>query len=255
MAACGSLPGLQRCFSGPGSIRADRHDRQSVAGPTSMREPCLPIELRCRAPQQDGRLRAKFGNLTNVIESVFACAQLPRERETARVSLHPNYLAGAAAFMTVAIAGPIKAQGLDGFEGARWGMSMQQVQSAFSGRLVPFTPPGDDASPKFGFPRYDAEGCNFDVDFKFENERLVRVDLVLISDSMEAAECPTKMAASLTAKYGVPVVDEPSTEMYSQNHKRVWIEGVTKISEFSFFFPSLTRTILNITYTPAQISG
>ena len=184
-----------------------------------MREPCLPIELRCRAPQQDGRLRAKFGNLTNVIESVFACAQLPRERETARVSLHPNYLAGAAAFMTVAIAGPIKAQGLDGFEGARWGMSMQQVQSAFSGRLVPFTPPGDDASPKFGFPRYDAEGCNFDVDFKFENERLVRVDLVLISDFMEAAECPTKMAASLTAKYGVPVVDEPSTEMYSQNHK------------------------------------
>jgi hypothetical protein len=64
-----------------------------------MREPCLPIELRCRAPQQDGRLRAKFANLTNVIESVFACAQLPRERETARVSLHPNYLAGAAAFI------------------------------------------------------------------------------------------------------------------------------------------------------------
>ena len=84
---------------------------------------------------------------------------------------------------------------------------------------------------------------------------MVRVDLVLISDSMEAAECPTKMAASLTAKYGVPVVDEPSTEMYSQNHKRVWIEGVTKISEFSFFFSSLTRTILNITYTPTHISG
>ena len=169
--------------------------------------------------------------------------------------IHPKYLAGAVAFITIAISDPTKAQRLDGFEGARWGMSMQQVQSAFSGRLVPFTPPGDDASSKFGFPRYDAEGCNFDVDFKFENERLVRVDLVLISDSMEAAECPTKMAASLTVKHGVPVVDEPSTEMYSQNHKRVWIEGVTKISEFSFFFPALTRTILNITYTPAQISG
>ena len=60
--------------------------------------------------------------------------------------IYPKYLAGAVAFITVAISDPTKAQWLDGFEGARWGMSMQQVQSAFSGRLVPFTPPGDDAS-------------------------------------------------------------------------------------------------------------
>jgi hypothetical protein len=71
------------------------------------------------------------------------------------VLIYPKYLAGAAAFMTVAILGPIKAQPLDGFEGARWGMSMQQIQSAFGDRLVPFTPPGDDASAKFGFPHYD----------------------------------------------------------------------------------------------------
>ena len=119
----------------------------------------------------------------------------------------PKYLAGAVAIMTVAISGPTKAQRLDGFESARWGMSMQQVQSAFGGRLVPFTPPGDDASsPKFGFPHYDVDGCNFEVDFKFENERLVRVDLVLISDSMDAAECPTKIAENLTAKHGLQLL-------------------------------------------------
>src|SRR3954464_8474500 len=158
--------------------------------------------------------------------------------------IHSEYLAGVIALMTVAISGLAKAQHLDIFEGARWGMSMQQVQSAFGGRLVPFTPPGGDASPKFGFPHYDVDGCNFDVDFKFENERLARIDLVLISDSIDAAECPTKMAEILTSKYGVPVIDEPSREMYSQNHKRVWIDGETKISELSFFFPNLTRTIL-----------
>ena len=70
--------------------------------------------------------------------------------------IHPKYIAGAVAFMTLAVSGPTWAQPLDGFESARWGMSMQQVQSAFSGRLVSFTPPGDDASsPKFGFPHYD----------------------------------------------------------------------------------------------------
>jgi hypothetical protein len=160
------------------------------------------------------------------------------------VLIYPKYLAGAAAFMTVAISGPIKAQPLDGFEGARWGMSMQQVQSAFGDRLVPFTPPGDDASAKFGFPHCDVDGCNFYVDFKFENEHLARVDLVLISDAMEAAGCPTKIAEILTAKYGVPVTDESSKGMYSQDHERVWIYGATKISEFSFFFPTLNRTIL-----------
>ena len=56
---------------------------------------------------------------------------------------------------------------------------------------------------------------------------------------MDAAECPAKIAEILTAKYGGPVIDEPSREMYSQNHKRVWIDGETKISEFSFFFPIL----------------
>ena len=83
----------------------------------------------------------------------------------------------------------------------------------------------------------------------------MRVDLVLISDSMDAAECPTKIAENLTAKYGAPVIDEPSREMYSYNQKRVWISGKTKISQFSFFFVALNRTILNITYTPAYIPG
>src|SRR3954454_21170914 len=69
--------------------------------------------------------------------------------------IHSEYLAGAVALVTIAISGLAKAQHLDIFEGARWGMSMQQVQSAFGGRLVPFTPPGGDASPKFGFPHYD----------------------------------------------------------------------------------------------------
>ena len=170
--------------------------------------------------------------------------------------IHPKYIAGAVAFMTLAVSGPTWAQPLEGFEGARWGMSMQQVQSAFSGRLVPFTPPGDDASsPKFGFPHYDVDGCNFEIDFKFENEHLVRIDLVLISDSMDVAECPTKIAENLTAKYGAPVIDEPSREMYSHNQKRVWISGKTKISQFSFFFVALNRTILNITYTPEYIPG
>src|SRR3954452_7733396 len=69
--------------------------------------------------------------------------------------IHSEYLAGAVALVTIAISGLAKAQHLDIFEGARWGMSMQQIQSAFGGRLVPFTPPGGDVSPKFGFPYYD----------------------------------------------------------------------------------------------------
>ena len=136
-----------------------------------MREPCLPIELRCHAPQQDGRLRAKFDNLTNVIESLFACAQLPRERETARVSLHPKYIAGAAVFMTVAISGPTKAQRLMDSKGLAGDVNATGPVGIWW-PLIPFTPPGDDASSsKFGFPHYDLDGCNFDVDFKFENER------------------------------------------------------------------------------------
>ena len=169
--------------------------------------------------------------------------------------IHSKCLAGAVAFMTVAISSPTEAHPLDRFEGPHWGMSMEQVQSAFGGRLVPFTPPGDSTSSKFGFPHYDVDDCNFFVDFKFENERLARIDLVLISDSMDAAGCPTKIAEILTARYGVPVIDEPSKGMYSQDHERVWIDGTTKISEFSFFFPTFNRTILNLVYTPAWIPG
>ena len=159
--------------------------------------------------------------------------------------IHPKYIAGAVAFMTLAVSGLTWAQPHDGFEGARWGMSMQQVQSAFSGRLVSFTPPGDDASsPKFGFPHYDVDGCNFEVDFKFENEHLVRVDLVLISDSMDAAECPTKIAENLTTKYGAPVIDEPSREMYSPRIPPIDWAGRTEgrgnagQTANSFFHPS-----------------
>jgi len=177
-------------------------------------------------------------------------------QRTPCVLINSKCLAGAATLMAVAISGPTEAQPPDGFEGARWGMSMQQVQSAFGGRLVPFTPPGGDASlAKFGFPDYDIDGCKLDLDFKFENERLVRIDLVLISDSLEVAECPTKTAESLTAKYGSPVIDQPSNEMHSQSHERVWMKGETKISQYSFFFPALNRTILNIVYTPAWSPG
>ena len=78
--------------------------------------------------------------------------------------------------MAVAISGPTEAQPPEGFQGARWGMSIQQVQSAFGGHLIPFTPPGGDASlAKFGIPDYDIDGCKLDLDFKFENERLVRM--------------------------------------------------------------------------------
>ena len=87
-------------------------------------------------------------------------------------------------------------------------------------------------------------GCNFEVDFKFENEHLVRVDLVLISDSMDAAECPTKIAENLTTKYGAPVIDEPSREMYSPRIPPIDWAGRTEgrgnagQTANSFFHPS-----------------
>ena len=161
-------------------------------------------------------------------------------RRTPCVLINSKCLAGAATFMAIAISGPIEAQPPDGFEGAHWGMSIQQIQSVFGGRLIPFTPPGGDASSaKFGFPDYDIDGCKLDIDFKFENEHLARVDLVLISTLPEVAEYPTKIAESLTAKYGSPAVGEPSNEMHSQGHERVWMAGETKISQYSFFFQLL----------------
>lgn len=139
---------------------------------------------------------------------------------------------------------------LDGFYGSKWGMTEQAVQTLYRGAVVPYTTQGVDGTqfPHVGFPRYEVDGCDFYVDFKFDGGRLSRVEMGL--NGFDQIACPTKVSDALAGKYGSSRLDEPSRGVYSQDRRQVWFAGATKITTFSTFFPALNRTMMSIRYEP-----
>jgi len=141
---------------------------------------------------------------------------------------------------------------LDGFQGAKWGMSEDAVQRAFGGTLSRWTSKSDNGLQSFqhfGIQNYDIGGCTFYVDFGFSSGKLDTVDLGL-NDKRQLG-CGTKIAEMLTAKYGTPTLTEPMKIPYSTGHKRVWFVGKTKITQFDSFFPALGTAVMGLQYSPA----
>ncbi|HVT29841.1 MAG TPA: hypothetical protein VHE81_17620 [Lacipirellulaceae bacterium] len=147
------------------------------------------------------------------------------------------------------------AQSADEFEDAKWGATEQAVQAAFKGTLTHYSSGAINGKtyPHFGIPKYDMESCDLYVDFKFSNNRLVKVDLSLNHpDAADAADCPTKIAKMLTGKFGLPKTVEPFNPGFSQGQKRVWLAGNTKITQVDSFLSALNRTLLTLSYESAS---
>jgi hypothetical protein len=145
------------------------------------------------------------------------------------------------------------AQSADGFEDAKWGATEQAVQDAFKGTLTQYSSGAVNGKtyPHFGIPKYNMEGCDLYVDFKFNNNKLIGIDLSLNHpDASDTAECPTKIAKMLTGKFGTPKIVEPFNPGYSQGQKRVWFAANTKITQVDSFLSALNRTLLTLSYQP-----
>lgn len=82
-----------------------------------------------------------------------------------------------------------RADNLPGFQNTRWGMTEQQVQEIYDGKLENweiFTKSPTSAIPsrtfkQFGLKHYDVEGCDFTVSFHFGQTGLSMVSLSLIN--------------------------------------------------------------------------
>ena len=116
-------------------------------------------------------------------------------------------------------------QHLDGFPGTRWGMSEQQVQEAFLGKLTNISIPGS-PSKVLGLKHYDIDKCDCYVSFEFDATGLLSRVGVGLNDETQI-ECPKMILEILIGKYGVPTTDEP---LISGNPTRMrkWYLGNTR---------------------------
>jgi hypothetical protein len=78
-------------------------------------------------------------------------------------------------------------QHLDGFQGTKWGMSEQQVQEVFEGKLVNAVIPGS-PSKILKLKHYNIDECNVYLDFYFDAAKLSRVGLHLNDETQ--IQCP-----------------------------------------------------------------
>lgn len=150
------------------------------------------------------------------------------------------------------------AQGTGGFENSKWGATEQAVQAAFNGTLTQYSSGAVNGKtyPHFGMPKYNMEGCELYVDFKFSDNGLSKVDLSLNHpDAADAAECPNKIAKILTDKFGVPKITEPFNPGFSQGQKRIWFVGNSKITQVDALLSALNRTLLTLSYEPASLDA
>jgi hypothetical protein len=88
-------------------------------------------------------------------------------------------------------------QHLDGFQGTRWGMSEQQVQEVFEGRLSSALIPGS-PSKILEMKHYDIDKCDLYVDFYFDATGLSRVGLGLKDQTQ--IQCPQMIVDRLIGK-------------------------------------------------------
>jgi hypothetical protein len=112
--------------------------------------------------------------------------------------------------------------------------------------------------PKFGLRHYDIDGCDFNVDFSFYDEKLSEVSLDL-NDELKI-ECPRKIVDILISKYGLPAEDEQrSTWWHSHDHYRRWYLGNTRVLQVDVFYNAIgthpAHTSLYVIYRPTQTSG
>jgi hypothetical protein len=135
----------------------------------------------------------------------------------------------------------------------RWGMSEQQVQELFQGKLANVVIPGS-PSKVVGLKHYDIDKCDCYVNFYFDATGLSRVGVGLNDETQ--IECPKMILAILIGKYGVPTTDEPLTSG-SPTRMRNWYLGNTRITEFDFLKLGTKplRASLSLYYEPTQTAG
>jgi hypothetical protein len=127
-------------------------------------------------------------------------------------------------------------QNLEGFQDTRWGMTEDQLQEVYQGKLGRWTKviEGVAGIPTnkhilFGLQHYDIDNCDFILDFYFSENKL-KVELAL--NDLTRIGCPRTIVDILVRKYGSPVIDQPSKD----NHMRIWFVGNTMVREIEFFF-------------------
>lgn len=155
---------------------------------------------------------------------------------------------------------------LEGFQETRWGMTEDQLQEIYHGKLEHWTKTvGGVATPatkypEFGLQHYDIDQCDFSVNLQFKEKRLSSVTLDLNDmNLLTKLGCPNKIIDILVRKYGAPDIDQPSKDHSTEIHTRTWFLGNTTLREVDVFWPGVgsypSRNMLDIHYDPSQTPG
>jgi hypothetical protein len=153
-------------------------------------------------------------------------------------------------------------QNLEGFQETRWGMTEDQIQEIYHGKLEHWTKIIEGIAglqtkkyPVFGLQHYDIDQCDFSVRFAFTQKRLAEV--VLDLNDMTRLDCRRTIIDILLRKYGAPaIVDRPSRALSSEGlWGRTWFLGSTMVREVDAFFQATSKNMLAIFYEPTQTPG
>jgi hypothetical protein len=157
-------------------------------------------------------------------------------------------------------------QNLGEFLDTRWGMTEDQVQETYPGKLERWTKTYEDVAglpakrfQYFGIQHYDIDECDFYITFDFVEKRLSRATVSL--NDLLRLDCPGTIINILVSKYGAPGIDEVPKRPQSDplSHIRTWFVGNTKVREVDVEFQGVgtlpTRNMLVITYEPTQTPG
>lgn len=136
---------------------------------------------------------------------------------------------------------------------AKWGMTEEQVQSAFNGEIIKLNSIdiyGNDSFSSLIIPKVEIQGNEFKVNFLFDNEekKLHQINLKLI-DIKEASVMFVVLEQELIKKYGNPILRDKGEYSWRTTWK-------TKNSFVALSFLNMPNIISNliITYSSTTVS-
>jgi hypothetical protein len=148
-------------------------------------------------------------------------------------------------------------QSIEGWRGAKWGMSVADVLAAFKGEAEKLSKEEGwkDGVCLVKIPKLELAGEPFDVNFVFEKDKQVLKQVVLLaSETVSSPELTfVPLEQKLTEKYGKP--DFSNNEISGSDKsvitkKRSWKKGKTRI-ELRFF--EIKEVIKRLTVTYEEI--
>ena len=149
-----------------------------------------------------------------------------------------NFAQIVAVLLAVAAYGQdVAPKDVDGWQGAKWGMSEAEVMRAFDGRIKLLPQSASTPILEMTLPDLVLEDLKCEVRFRLDaDKKLAIVTLDVKQFSSTPAVAFSQLDRLLTEKYGVPATVKDKAERWLVNRERTWIFPSSTIMAYIISF-------------------